>query len=270
MDGIRKFTLTNTKSEQWTFTDENFKVFLHNPSGLGFTRTFDVTRYGNKQIINTTTENFPQVQGDILFFDALNADHYEKYDQFCRFVSYEPLTLEYDAPNVGIYYLDCVVSSLTKTETKQDGLMTCPVVFQGLTMWKGQEITVSGSSATVTLVNDGDFPVGFEVTIEGNLTNPYITLEQDEELYGEAKFDDSTAFNSVYIDSKDGEQNVILEQGGSVLPNPLSYQDLSISNGSIYVTFVKLARGTSTLTIGKESGSITSCVIKYRPIYRSI
>ena len=102
------------------------------------------------------------------------------------------------------------------------------------------------------------------------MVNPYITLTQDNEMYGEAKFDDSTGFSKVFVNSRDGEQEVILEQGGSVLPNPLSYQDLSISNGAIYVTFVKLARGTSTLAIGMDSGSITGVTIKHTPLYRSV
>ena len=102
------------------------------------------------------------------------------------------------------------------------------------------------------------------------MSNPYITLTQDGEMYGEAKFIDSTAFDKVSVNSNDGKQEVALEQGGSVLPNPLSYQDLSISNGSIYVTFIKLARGTSTLAIGMDSGSITNVTIKFTPIYRSV
>ena len=119
------------------------------------------------------------------------------------------------------------------------------------------------------MLNNGHIPCGFTIEITGtSRVNPYITLTQDGEMYGEAKFDDT--FSKVYVNSRDGEQEVILEQGGSVLPNPLSYQDLSISNGAIYVTFVKLARGTSTLAIGMDSGSITGVTIKHTPLYRSV
>ena len=141
----------------------------------------------------------------------------------------------------------------------------------GLSFYKGDEVVINGTGDTYTIENPSDFPVSFEITITGtSMENPYFTLEQDNELYGEAKFLDSTGFNSVSVNSNDGEQNIILEQGGSVLPNPLLYQDLSISNGAIYVTFVKLARGTSTLTIGMDSGSITGVLIKYTPLYRSV
>ena len=104
----------------------------------------------------------------------------------------------------------------------------------------------------------------------GTMENPYFTLVQDGEMYGECKFDDLTSFGEVFVNSKDGEQNVILKQGGSVVANPLSYQDLSISNGAIYVTFCKLARGTSTLTVGYDSGSLTGVDISFAPIFRSV
>lgn len=265
----RQFTLTNSNSENWTLTEKTFKVFMNNPQGLGFSKAISTNRYGNAQNITDITDNFPQVSGEILFYDEANADRYTKYNRFCRFLSYEPLALTYTTP-YGTYTLDCVVSSLAKTETKTDGILTCPITFNALSFYKGGAVTINGTSTSYNITNDSDFPIGFEITLEGSLTNPYFTLEQDGELYGEAKFDDSTAFDSVYVDSIDGEQNVVLYQDDSVLANPLSYQDLSISNGSIYVTFVKLARGESTLTIGMDSGSLSGVTISYTPIYRSV
>ena len=100
------------------------------------------------------------------------------------------------------------------------------------------------------------------------MENPYFTLEQNNEVYGEGKFLDT--FSKVIVNSEDGRQMVELQQSGSVLPNPLGYQDLSISNGSIYVTFVKLARGTSTLTVGVDSGTVSSFTVNYTPLYRSV
>lgn len=278
---IRKFWLTNGTMtggvlNEWHFTDESFKCFLSNPSGLGYSKTISVVRYGNKQNITDETDNFPTVSGEVIFYDDSNSNRYEKYNDFVRFISHTPLVFHYQLPyldaldNDIVYELECDAVSLQKTESQTNGMLNCPINFSGLGFWKAAEIKTTGTSLTYTLNNNGDFPVGFEITIEGNLSNPYITLEQDNELYGEAKFVDSTAFDSVYINSNDGEQDVILEQGGSIIPNPLSYQDLSISNGSIYVTFIKLARGQSKLTIGMDSGSLTSAVIKYRPTYRSV
>lgn len=267
----RRFWLTNAKNETWEFTDQTVKSFLCNPEGLGFKKSMDLIRYGEKLKVDSLDYDFPEPSGEIIFCDTNNADRYSFYSEFVRFVMEEPLILSYELPleTPVVYTLECHVSKLTKTESAKN-MLVCSIEFQGLSFWKGEEVEQTGSSSSYTITNNGDYPVGFEITIEGSMVNPYFTLEQDGDLYGEAKFIDSTAFSKVYVNSNDGEQNVILEQGGSIAPNPLSYQDLSISNGSIYVTFVKLAKGESVLTIGMDSGSITGVDIKYAPVYRSV
>lgn len=273
----RKFWLVNGNGDRWNLTEKELKSFLDSPQGLGFQKSIDVTRYGERAYKNTETYNFPQVSGDIFFYDTVNATRYEKYNEFVRFLMVQPLTLYYQIPVsiysgiADIYTLDCEVINLTKTESKTNRVLTSNIQINGLGFYQGDTVEINGTSATVTINNDGDFPVGFEIEISGDLKNPYFTLEQDGELYGEAKFnDDSSNFSSVYVDSKDGEQNVVLKQDGSILPNPLAYQDLSISNGSVYVTFVKLEKGVSTLTIGDDNDSVSGYTIRFTPMYRSI
>ena len=265
----RKFWLTNSNSETIELTEKNSKVYLNNPTGLGYSQVIATTQYVD--VLNeTASQNFATIGGEIVFWDDTISGKYEKYNDFVEFLTYTPLVFHYQIPKnpEEEYTMDVAVLSLDKSEVKTDGLLRCSFSLQGLSRWKGSEVTVTGSSASYTITNDGHMPCGFEITITGGLGNPYITLTQDNEMYGEAKFDGT--FSEVYVNSKDSEQEVILEQSGSILPNPLSYQDLSISNGTIYVTFIKLARGTSTLTIGMDSGSITSVSIKHTPLYRSV
>lgn len=166
------------------------------------------------------------------------------------------------------YTLPCYCISVSKGETGRNGILNCAVTFQGLDFWHGEEVTATGTS-TLSLTNEGDYPVGFEITIEGtSMTEPYFTLTQDD-IYGEAKLL-TEEFSSIYINSNDTEQEMVLESNGSVLSNPLSYQDLSISNGTIFVTFLKLARGTSTLDVGMTSGTLNSVTVKFTPRYRSV
>ena len=271
---VRTFSLKNTETQNntWYFTSKTFKCFLNDPNGLGFTRNLTTDRYGNVQKLVDISDSFPTITGQVLFYDDANSSRYDKYNDFCRFISHNPCIFYYQIPTspTETYTLDCEVVSLTKSETKSNGILACDITINGLSFWKGDAVESKGATTTRTIVNNGDFPVGFEITIEGTPVNPYITLEQDSTLYGEAKFIDASAFAKVYIDSNDGEQLVELTQGGSILANPLAYQDLSISNGSIYTTFIKLARGTSTITIGMDSGSITKADIKFTPIYRSV
>lgn len=269
---IRKFYISNGNGQTVTLTEKGTHIFLNEPSGFGYSNELNTIARPDTLSVVTSSQAFGTIVGEVIFYDGANADRYEKYNDLVSFLTIEPLIFYYTIPTVTpkTFHADAAVLSLEKSESKPDNMMRCPITLQMLSRWKGEEITESGTATTYTLTNDGHMPVGFEITIEGSLTNPYFTLSQNGEVYGEAKFTDATAFDSVFVNSKDSEQNVILEQGGSVLANPLSYQDLSISNGSIYVTFVKLARGESTLTIGMDSGSISNVEIKYTPLYRSV
>ena len=266
----RTFYLTNSLGNTWQLTDQSFKAFLNNPQGLGQSETLTTTIYGEVARVDDEEFAFPQVSGELLFYDDANSDRYQKYNNFARFISYTPLTLHYTIPTspAETYTLPCYCVTISKSETGRNGILTCGVTFQGTDFWHGEEVTVTGTSS-ISLTNEGDYPVGFEITIEGTgMTEPYFTLTQDD-IYGETKLLTET-FTSIYINSNDTEQNMELESNGSVLANPLSYQDLSISNGSIYVTFLKLKRGTSTLDIGMTSGTLTGVTIKFTPRYRSV
>ena len=269
---IRKFYLKNSKGQTQTLTDKATRIFLNAPTGLGYANTLNTLTRPDYLSLTSTDLNFGTVSGEVIFYQSENSDRYEAYNDFVSFLSFTPLELYYSIPTspAQVFHCDVEVLNLDKGESGTDNFMRCALSLQMLSRWKGEEVTLTGSSLTYTITNDGHIPVGFEITIEGSLTNPYFTLEQDGEMYGEAKFTDSTAFSSVYVNSNDGDQNVVLEQGGAIIANPLSYQDLSISNGAIYVTFVKLARGESTLTIGMDSGSVSSVNISFEPIYRSV
>ena len=268
----RKFWITNGNGQTIQFADSVSKIFLNNPTGLGVSNTLTSNVYVNQLSVVANEQSFNTIGGEYIFYDVSNADKYSLYNDFVTFLTYKPLTLYYQIPTSTpeTYSIDVELLSIEKTEVKTDGMLRCSFQLQTLSRWKGEEVTITGTSDTYTINNDSHMPVGYEITIEGTLENPYVLLSQDGQLYGEAKFDDTTAFNRIYINSKDAEQNVELQQGGSVLSNPLSYQDLSISNGAIYVTFLKFPRGESTLTIGMDSGSISSVEIKYQPIYRSV
>lgn len=267
----RKFYMTNGNGQTVHFSNHSSSIFLNNPSGLGFSQALTTTQYADR-LVSEASQNFPSVSGEILFYDGTRADKYEEYNSFVDFLTCLPLTFYYEIPTVPAltFSLEVDVTSIEKTEVKTDGMMRCNFTLQGLSRWKGDTVTITGTGTTYTLTNNGQMPCGFEITLEGSMENPYFTLEQDGELYGEAKFDSSSAFSSVYVNSNDGEQDIVLERGGSVLPNPLSYQDLSISNGAIYVTFIKLAKGESTLTIGFDSGSLSNVNIVFVPLFRSV
>lgn len=266
----RKFRLRNSLNTVWELTDATIRTFLNSPQGLGYSNSFETIQYGNVLSISKEETAFPVVSGTMLFYQDSIDEKYQSYNDFVNFLSNTPLILEYDVPGVETFYLDVMVQSLSKGEVQTNNMLECPISLQGLGLWRGSQVTSSSNNGTLTLVNNGQIPCGMEITLTGLLGNPYFTLSQNNEVYGEAKFESGTPFDSVYVNSKDAEQNVVLMQDDAVLPNPLGYQDLTISNGAIYVTFIKLAKGTSTLEVGVESGSISTVRVVYSPMYRSV
>ena len=273
---MREFWIKNGKNNITYLAQESSKVYLNNPTGLGYSNAITTNQYADALNLVSEAQNFATIGGEIVFWDDANSNRYTKYNSFITFLQEEPLTFYYKIPTSTpkTYSMSVAVLNIDKTESKEDGLMRCTFSLLGLSRWMGDEVTVTGGIGVTsfTLTNDGHMPVGFTIKVTGaGLSNPYITLTQDGEMYGEAKFISSSTFRYIYVDSKDGEQSLTLrEQDGVDLPNPMSYQDLSISNGSIYVTFIKLARGTSTLAIGKDAGSVSSTEIKFIPLYRSV
>lgn len=285
---VRKFWITNGNNQTIQFTDGISKIFLNNPTGLGMSNSITTLNYNEKMNVISNVQEFGSIGGEMLFYDYANKDKYEAYNDFITFLSFKPLTFFYQIPSepAKTYSIDVDIMSIDKTEVKKDDLLKCDFQLQTLSRWKGEKVTVSGSGSEFEITNDSHMPVGFEITMtfENSVVNPSFTLEQDDAVYGIAKFIDQydtsivrpglvpIHFKSVYVNSNDGEQNVELKNSSSsVLPNPLSYQDLSVSNGQVYVTFMKLARGTSILKIYSDDTVQTANVLlEFIPLYRSV
>lgn len=273
---IRKFWMKNGNDQTIQFADSISKIFINNPAGLGINNTLTTFQYTDRLDLKSTDQNFQQVNGEYLFYDYTNKDKYEQYNDFVTFLTYKPLVFYYQIPTdpVKTYYTEVEVVTLDKTEVKKDGVLRCNFTLQQLTRWSGDEVVVTGTSDTYTIEYQGHMPVGFELTINGSFMKDVVyTLEQNESIYGVGRINSigTYSFRKVYVNSNDGHQDIILENsGGSKLANPLSYQDITYSNGALYVTFLKLARGTSTLKVSCDVGSLSSVEIKYTPIYRSV
>ena len=263
----RKFTIENGDGNTIALAESTSKIFLNNPSGLGINNTITTNNYPDKMNVVNNEQSFGSIGGEMVFYDYINKDKYQAYNDFITFLMVKPLKLYYELPIPKTYSIDIDLLTIEKTEVKNDGLLRCNFTFQTLSRWKGETIKITGSDNTYQITNNGHMPVGFKITINSNgLNKPYIKLIQDNILYGEAKITRSLV-TTMYINSIDGENELNINNLGGYSTN---LQDLSISNGSIYVTFMKIARGVSTLEIGMDGGTIDSVEIEYTPLYRSV
>lgn len=265
---IRKFWLINNQGQRYDFTLKTNKVFLNEPSGLGFSKSVDGIRVGDDTIITSEELDMPTISGTILFYEKLEKA-YKEYDDFVRFVRFTPLKLYYQPPHLlSGFYTNCVITSLEKSEYTTEGYLACPIVFACSSIWTNADMTslivTNGQSlegkyydlkrpyhygtntlSDITLNVDSDRETGFVFEVIGDVTNPLLLLTQNEKQYGVIKLDGN--FDYVKVDSNDDSQDIYLEKGEIALTNPTMYQDLSIADGTSQVTFVKLRLGESKL-----------------------
>ncbi len=285
----RDFWLENSKGETLSLLSPT--IFFNNPDGLGFKTQYSSIKLGTSRLIKRNGYNLESVpvNGDILFTDPENA--YDDYIGFVKFISFGPLYLHYKPKNKS-YFCRIEISELGKSEIKQEGYMTCPITFDKLSVWFTDEIntlvrrkrpTAVGKSYPLTrpyhysstelrntkIENSGtvEAPITFE--IYGRTTNPTVYIYDDQgNLYGVCKIDGT--YDYVKVVSDDLEQDINLRYEDLIYTDAANYQDLSISNGEVDVTFLKAKVGTSTMNFSLGEEFDGSVIVSWRSAYVTV
>lgn len=279
---VRRFWLINALGERYDLTDKNYKHFLNNPQGLGFSRSYTTQKIGNSELLTSYQFNLTDISGELMFYENGNGNKYQAYQDFVQFAKYKPLEFHYLPPNtLDDYYCEVLFTSATKSEISTDTILHIPVTFHRVTEWltsKDFVVTLhndpvddgkyynltrpyhyaGNTLSNIPLNNRGTDDVGFIITIDGYVQNPQFSLTQASSQYGSCKINGNYTY--VRVDSIESEEQIYLENNGSVIANPKQYQDLSV-NGT-YKTFLKLKVGNSTFTftcgnIDTFNGTIT-------------
>lgn len=273
---MRKFELENGLGQKYQLTNKNIKTFLNQPNGLGTSQTLESIRLGNVQKVTSSIYSTPVINGEMLFYNK--GSQYQDYFDFVKFISYKPIKLFYTPSNsIEPYYIECELSLLEKSEISyEDSVMHCPITLLGTTMWRkanetqlvltNQEVgkgkyydlerpyAYAGTTLeNIEIYNNGTLPNGFKVEIVGDVQNPQITaFDENGDKYGVIKL--LGTYDYVRVNTNDEEQEIYLENEGSVIANPTSYQDLSIADGVAVMTFFKFKVGKTNLVF--TSGNV--------------
>ena len=252
------------------------QAFLNDPQGLGFRKSYSSYIIGQKETITSENYELPVISGELVFYKGTNADMYREYQNFLSFIRGGNVRLYYQTPNtLESYFCEGLIVQLEKSEVKENGVLTCPFTFKATTMWRNaqerivttinlptndkgkyydleRDYSYAGTSFdNIELVNRGYDDVGFELEIKGNCTDPKLSLSQDGVQYGVVQILGN--YDYVYINSRDGEEEIYLEKDGSAIVNPISYQNMSLADGTIDITFLKLKTGTSSAIFSPQS-----------------
>lgn len=296
MDNVREFWLENQDGDIVRFTEEDSLTFFENPQGLGFDIAYGGFRLGNAEVVNYQQYALLDIQGTLNFRGNSRAEIYQQYFDFVTFISKNVLLkLHYRTPNsFESFYRYVFVKSLNKTEIANNRyLLQCPIVFSSQTFWRSdaQNILIASDQVTgeskryllqrpysyasnqlndMKVINRGNTETALKVTINGMSVNPTLTAFDNRLIkYGQMKM--LGTFDKVIVDSDDLNENIQLMQDDAWLVAPYSYQDLSIgSPNEVYVTFIKLKPGQSTLTFGSDEPFEGTVVLEWSDSYVSI
>lgn len=296
MENVREFWLENQDKQLWHFTSEESETFMEDPQGLGLDINYGGFRLGNAEIVNTQQYQLKPITGVLNFFGSNRAEIYKNYFDFMNFIAKNRLLkLHYRTPNTfESYYRYCFVQSVTKTEIDDRYLlMECPITFATQTFWRNDKVNsiavtdestgdgkkyelerpyhyASSKLSNIKVINRGNTDTAMKVTILGASKNPTLNVYDNNGVrYGAIRM--LGEFDKVIIDSDDLNQSITLEKEGATLTAPYAYQDLSVGQqNQVYVTFVKLKSGESTLVFTNDGAFDGIVMIEWSDEYVSI
>lgn len=223
--------------------------------------------------------------------------HYQNFIQFAKYKPLE--FHYQTANDFTSFHCEVLFVQADKTETGQDSILRVPVVFHRLTEWLSDETFVMVLDNTpvgtgkyfdaegqdnhmlyypydaldpdvgyyyaglsldgVDIVNEGTDDVGFQLEVDGTVTNMQFTLSQDGETYGICKI--TGTYTKVLINSVERDESIYLQNGNTVISNPEQYQDFTVGNGVAYLTWCKIRVGQTTFAftcsnIGTFTGTV--------------
>lgn len=281
---MRKFYLKNGNGQMLDLNDSK-SMFFMNPTGLGMSKAVSFNTDGSGFFSQAESSiNQINIVGNIV----ITSNHYNRYKWLVSFLkASDKLVFIYVPSGTTEYLLDVECEYLTKTEI-QNGVLSCPVSFKGLSLWYKQSPEVAkivqtlpvdtpfvypctypmqytvNSDNTLQLVAQGHIPAAIDLYVRGELVNPIITLQSAAgSLIGRLDLKNTTVQNGqwLHMSSKyNGEAGLWI--GG------VSRNDLINLNDNCF--FRLPTDMTCTLTVTDDAMSYTTVTVYIYEYYESV
>lgn len=166
---MRQFALINAVGESYELND--LRNFFHSPNGLGFLRSAEYLKLGDRYEI--LSDGFEQAAptGQICFKDEKQSSAYAKYAKFSRFLQKIPLILVYRSDKD--HRMRVVPESISKSEISKPLGLDISIVFRALSFWY-DEVERTGTSS-VRILSDSARQSPMHIEIAGPVTSPIWT-----------------------------------------------------------------------------------------------
>lgn len=283
---VRKFGLINEKGEEYSLMDIQNYCLLTEPEGLGYDYSIEYERVGNMFVENTRNLNQNTITG------TLNTIGYENYFKFIEFIEHsEKLRFHYVIPyteNTAEYYRDVDFESISKTEIQLNGVISEKVSFKCKSLWysvntanyiieaRDDEIRwdfkwdsrfVSYSKRDLNYINKGQTEASIQLTINGEVVNPVLSLYVEGELVQTIPFTCSIAeYEKFMYSSKDGDTYVKKQNTDGTYTDLFNLSVISFDNNNV----LKLPVGKNSQIRITADDNISSASIQVFSYYKGV
>ena len=127
---IRKISILNEKGNLLDFSDRE-KFLLYDVSGLGVEFDNKVDIFNASVLMNSQNLKLGQLKAKLLVGQN-SVNGYEIFSEMFRFLNSPPYTVIYET-DTGVFYRDCVLNKLTKSDMKKGRVFIEDIIFDFLT-----------------------------------------------------------------------------------------------------------------------------------------
>lgn len=283
---VREFKLINEKGQEYSLMDIENYCLLTEPSGLGYSYATDYEQLGTTFITNLRRIEQGQVQGQVNFLK------YDNYKNLIDFIEHsEKLRLSYILPfenGKKEYFKDIQIQNITKTEIQQNGILSESITFDALSLWYsenyfGYDMSRQAgelrwdfewdarfgdySQRSVDFINDGHTPAPIEVSVDGEVVDPKITLKVEGEVYQEVPITVSIAeHEKLLYGSKENDFYIYKQETDGDLVSLFNLDNISFENDNV----IRLPEKKDCSIILTGTGGIQNAELKIYVYYKAI
>lgn len=282
---VRKFLLENEKGQQFDMNNFKESCLLTSPANLGFSYQSEFQQLGNTFVEDNRTIDKKDPSGTIYF------KNYDKCKEFIDFIEKsDKLKWIYKIPFTNgekTYYRDVSIKEFQKSE-KKIGILACPVVFNGLSLWYEQTVsiyTIEPTSneimwdfewdsrfadyftRTLQYINEGHVEAPVLVEMSGHIVNPVIELYIEGQLYQTVRFNvDIAEYEKLLYGTKENDFYINRQKTDGTLESIFNLDVIDFANDNV----IRLPKNKSCEIRLKADNEILDAKVTILAYYKAV
>ena len=282
---FRKFLLENEKGQQFDMNNLKESCLLTSPTNLGFSYQSEFQQLGNTFVENNRSISKKDPTGTV---------HFKNYDKCKEFIDFieksDKLKWVYKIPfesGEKTYYRDVSIQEFQKTE-KKVGIISSPIVFNGLSLWYEQTTSIYTIEPTTNEImwdfewdsrfsdyytrslqytNEGHVEAPILVEISGHIVNPRIELYIEGQLYQTVSFNvEIEEYEKLLYGTKENEFYINRQKTDGTLESLFSLDVIDFANDNV----IRLPKNKSCEIRLKADNEILNAQVTILAYYKAI